>query len=263
MTLSIVFEIPEPNTQALLPRDPIIQLDGVSVRYRVLQEPIRSIKEYAIRAVGQRIRRNEFWALREVSLQVRPGEAFGIVGRNGAGKSTLLKVLSRVIRPTLGRVQVRGMVAPLLELGAGFHPELSGRDNIFLNGTLLGHSRRDVQQHFLQIERFAEIGDFIDASLRTYSTGMSARLGFAVATEWRPEILILDEVLGVGDEAFQHKCQARLQAFREQGTTIVLVSHDMSEIRQVCQRAIWLDHGSVKEYGLADQVAQSYSQSSV
>lgn len=238
----------------------VIHLDAVSVCYRVPQEPIRSLKEYAIRSVRRRIHRNEYWALSDVNLGVCFGEVFGIVGRNGAGKSTLLKVISRVLRPTKGRVRVHGMVAPLLELGAGFHPELSGRENVFLNGTLLGHSRRDVQTHFEQIEEFADIGDFIDAPLRTYSTGMMARLGFAVATAWRPDILILDEVLGVGDEAFQHKCQSHIQKYREQGTTVLLVSHNMNQVQQVCQRAIWLDQGTVQMLGTAGQVAQSYLQ---
>lgn len=239
-----------------------IQLDAVSVRYRVPQEPIRSIKEYAIQTVKRRIRQTEHWALREVDLEIHFGEVLGIVGRNGAGKSTLLKVISRVLRPTKGRVRVSGNVAPLLELGAGFHPELSGRENVFLNGTLLGHSRRDVQTHFAQIEEFAEIGDHIDAPLRSYSTGMTARLGFAVATAWQPDILILDEVLGVGDEAFQRKCQAHIQGFREQGAAVLLVSHDMNQIREVCQRAIWLERGEVCALGSARQVADRYHQAS-
>jgi ABC-type polysaccharide/polyol phosphate transport system ATPase subunit len=204
------------------------------------------------------VRYLDLWALRDVSLSVDAGEALGIVGRNGAGKSTLLRLVARVMSPTAGRVRVVGQVAPLLELGAGFHPELTGRENVYLNAALLGHARTAVERKLDEIVDFAELGDFIDAPLRTYSSGMSARLGFAVATAWRPDILLVDEVLSVGDEAFKHKCDTRISGYRSRGTTIVLVSHDQAFIREACQRAIWLDHGSVRLAGAASDVSEAY-----
>lgn len=240
----------------------VIEMNEVSVRYRVPHEPIRSIKEYAIRAVRQRLRHDEYWALRTVSVQVQSGEVLGIIGRNGAGKSTLLKVISRVLRPTGGRVRVCGWVAPLLELGAGFHPELSGRENVFLNGTLLGHPRREIAARFDQIVDFAETWDFIDAPLRMYSTGMVARLGFAVATAWEPDILILDEVLGVGDEVFQRKCVEKISSFRNRGTTVLLVSHNMAQVKSMCHRVLWLDYGTVHGLGGTEDIVTQYQRSS-
>jgi ABC-type polysaccharide/polyol phosphate transport system ATPase subunit len=183
----------------------------------------------------------------------------GVVGRNGSGKSTLLKVIARVLRPTSGRVWVKGRVAPLLELGGGFHPELTGRENVYLNGTLLGRTRREIAERFDWIVDFAELWDFIDAPLRTYSTGMVARLGFAVATAWEPEVLLVDEVLAVGDQGFQKKCQARLAEFRRAGATILLVSHSPELVRGLCGRALWLDGGRVRALGPTDRVTESYS----
>jgi ABC-2 type transport system ATP-binding protein/lipopolysaccharide transport system ATP-binding protein len=239
--------------------DVVIRLDAVGVLYQVPHERIGSFKEFAIRALQRRVRYERFWALREVSLEIRQGETFAVIGRNGAGKSTLLKVISRVMKPTEGRVRVRGQVAPLLELGAGFHAELTGRENVYLNGTLLGLSRATIDRLFEEIVDFAEIGEFIDAPLRTYSTGMVARLGFAVATARQPEILIVDEVLSVGDQQFQDKCAARITAYRQQGTTTLLVSHTASLIRQMCERAIWIDHGVVRAIGPADDVLARYT----
>src|SRR6266496_6534128 len=206
--------------------NPVIILNNVSVRYRAPEEAIGTFKEYAIQVLRRNVRFREFKALNNVDLQVNQGEILGIIGRNGAGKSTLLKVIARVLIPTEGRVRIRGVVSPLLELGAGFHPELTGRENIFLNGTLLGHSRREIESRLSEIIEFAELGAFIEAPLRTYSSGMVARLGFSVSTTWKPEILILDEVLSVGDEAFRHKCQLRMEKYREEGTNTLLVTHD-------------------------------------
>jgi ABC-type polysaccharide/polyol phosphate transport system ATPase subunit len=238
--------------------DPVIALDGVSVHFRVPHERIATLKEYAVRVASRRVRYEEFWALRDVSLTVEEGEVFGLIGRNGAGKSTLLKVVARVLRPTAGRVRVRGQVAPLLEFGAAFHPELTGRENVFLNGTLLGRSRRQLAESFERIVEFAELIEFIDAPLRTYSSGMVARLGFAIATEIRPDVLILDEALSVGDTDFQAKCTGRIREFRTAGTTIVLVSHQMTYVTETCTRAAWLDHGAVKALGPAAEVVRAY-----
>lgn len=251
-----------PAGEVALP-EPAIRLDDVSVRYRVPTEPIGSFKEYAIRRVQGRVGHHEFWALRDVSLSIYPGETFGVIGRNGAGKSTLLKVVSRVLRPKAGRVRVRGRVAPLLELGAGFHPELTGRENIYLNAALLGYSSRQVETRMETITDFADIGEFVEAPLRTYSTGMMARLGFAVATAWEPDILLVDEVLSVGDEPFQRKCQARMASFRDHGACVVLVSHNAATIRTTCDRAMWLEHGVVRAVGPAADVSDMYGASQV
>jgi len=237
----------------------IIQLENVSVEYRVPQERIGTFKEYMIRLLEGRVKHRNFNALNKVSINVRRGEVFGLIGPNGAGKSTLLKLVARVLRPTHGRVRVMGRVAPLLEVGAGFHPELTGRENIFLNGAMLGFSREQMQEKFPRIVEFSELGDFIDAPLRTYSSGMSARLGFAVATDTQPDILIVDEILSVGDEAFQHKSFERIQAIKAQGATILLVSHAMSTIESMCQRAAWLHHGQLIAVGDAEAVVAQYT----
>jgi ABC-2 type transport system ATP-binding protein len=240
---------------------PVIILNNISVQYRAPEETFRTFKEYAIQVLKRNVRYKEFRALDHVDLEINKGEIVGIIGRNGAGKSTLLKVISRVLIPTEGRVRIRGMVSPLLELGAGFHPELTGRENIFLNGTLLGHTRREIETHVPEIIEFAELGSFIDSPLRTYSSGMAARLGFSVATAWLPEILILDEVLSVGDEAFRHKCELRMRQFRDQGSTTLLVTHDSNSVETLCSRAVWLEHGQVKALGPSDEVVDLYRQS--
>jgi ABC-type polysaccharide/polyol phosphate transport system ATPase subunit len=244
--------------ERLADEDFCIRLDDVSVSYRVPSERIRTFKEYSIRWIQGKIHQREFLALDQICLEVKQGEAFGIIGNNGAGKSTLLKVIARVIFPTRGKVRVKGRVAPLLELGAGFHPELSGRENVFLNGAILGFSRKEMERDFQRIVDFAGLGDFIDAPMRTYSTGMWARLGFAVATDERPEILLVDEILAVGDEAFQQKCVQRIQEYRESGTTILIVAHNMNSIKSMCQRAAWLNHGKIALVGTPDEVVQAY-----
>lgn len=236
----------------------VIRLEKVSVRYRTPAERYNTFKEFAIRWLQGKVRSNSFWALRNVSFEIKKGEVFGIIGQNGAGKSTLLKLVSRVMRPTEGRVVVTGRVVPLLELGAGFHPELTGRENIFLNGSILGFNRKEMEAKFHRIVEFSELHDFIEAPLRTYSSGMWARLGFAVAIDAEPDILILDEILSVGDEAFQRKCLARFDEFRQKGTTIVLVSHSTQLIEQMCQRAAWLAHGQLQSVGPASEVVHAY-----
>lgn len=213
-----------------------------------------------IRLVQGRIEHKAFWALKNINLEVSQGEIFGILGRNGAGKSTLLKVISKVLIPIEGRVWINGYISPLLQLGAGFHPELTGRENIYLNATLLGHSRNEIDERLEEIIAFAEIGDFIEAPLRTYSSGMNARLGFAVASAWQPDILILDEVLSVGDAAFQEKCFERMAAFRDSGATVLMVSHSISHVRELCKRALWLDHGEIQLLGAVDGIIDAYQQ---
>jgi len=237
---------------------PAIILENVSVRYRLPSERIGTLKEYAIRLLQRRLKHREFWAIKDLDLNIQQGEVFGIVGDNGAGKSTLLKVISKVLRPTTGRVRIYGKIAPLLELGAGFHPELSGRENVFLNGALLGYSHDEMNQVFDEIVEFSELAEFIDAPIRTYSSGMYARLGFAVATAHQPEILIVDEILSVGDEAFQRKCTDRITGFRENGATVLMVSHNLDLIAGMCNRAAWLDHGKLIHMGNAEEVVAKY-----
>jgi ABC-type polysaccharide/polyol phosphate transport system ATPase subunit len=233
-------------------------LENISVRYRIPHERFATLREHAIRWLKRRIRYDDYLALRDVSIQVREGEMLGIIGHNGAGKSTLLKVVARVLKPKQGRVWINGRVAPLLECGAGFHPELTGRENVFLNGTLLGLTRKEIESRYNGIVDFAELNDFIDAPLRTYSSGMVTRLGFSVATDANADILIVDEVLSVGDAAFQQKSLKRIHQFRNQGTTILFVSHDLDTVETMCNRVIWLDHGGVKASGPAKEVVQSY-----
>jgi lipopolysaccharide transport system ATP-binding protein len=242
--------VPEPEE--------VVCLENVSVRYRVPGEHFNTFKEYAIRWLQGKVKQRSFLALNGVNLSVQRGEVFGLVGPNGAGKSTLLKLIARVLRPTQGRVWVTGRVAPLLEVGAGFHPELTGRENVLLNGAILGFTQREMIEKLPGIIEFAELGDFIDAPIRTYSSGMWARLGFSVATDVKPDILIVDEILAVGDDAFQRKSSERIQAFQEQGVTILLVTHNMGLVETMCQRAVWLDHGQVVSVGPAKSVVDQY-----
>ncbi len=238
--------------------DSMIQLENVSIRFRIPHERIPSIKEYAIRRLRRSITYHDFWALRHINLEVHHGEIFGIVGPNGAGKSTLLKVVSRVLRPTEGRIRTRGRVAPLLELGAGFDFELTGRENIFFNGAILGFTHKDLEARLERIIDFAGLQEFINSPMRTYSTGMVARLGFSVATDVQPDILIIDEILSVGDEEFQQKSAARIKSFGQNGTTIFLVSHSLETVQTICTRAAWLSHGELKSVGDARKVVKSY-----
>jgi ABC-2 type transport system ATP-binding protein len=238
----------------------VVQLENVSVRYRLPKERIQSMKEYAIRWIQRRIEHHEFLALKDVSLDIFQGEVIGLIGANGAGKSTLLKVIARVLNPTKGRVVIAGRVSPMLELGAGFDPELTGNENVFLNGAILGFSRREMEGYLKGIVEFAGLGDFINSPLRTYSTGMVVRLGFAIATVEQPDILIVDEVLSVGDADFQKKSGQRIEHFRNNGSTVVMVSHNLASIKTMCQRVVWLDHGEVRFVGQAAEATEMYNQ---
>lgn len=240
---------------------PIVQLDNVTVQYRIPHERIRSFKEYTIRLLQRSVYFSNFEALRNLSLTINRGEVLGIIGQNGAGKSTLLKVVARVLTPTSGRVRVRGRVAPLLELGSGFDFELTGRDNIYLNGAILGHSEQSIANRFDSIVEFSGLRDFIDAPLRTYSSGMVARLGFAIATDTEPDLLIVDEVLSVGDAEFKSKSEDRMRQFRKNGATVLLVSHSMELIKGLCQRAVWLSHGHVQAVGNTEEIVNAYLKS--
>ena len=239
--------------------DPIsIRLDDVSLCYRLAKQRIPSLKEYAIHFMRGALNYEKLWALRDIDLTVRKGETLGIVGRNGAGKSTLLKVISRVLKPTKGTATINGRLAPILELGSGFDYELTGIENVYLNSLLLGHSRREIDEKIDEIVEFSGLGDFIRAPLRNYSSGMQARLGFSVATAWVPDVLILDEILGVGDVTFTEKCEERIQRFHDAGTTVLLVSHSAGAIAKNCTRAIWLDDGTIRADGETKEVLALY-----
>jgi ABC-2 type transport system ATP-binding protein len=241
-----------------------IEISGVTVRYRLAKEKPKTFQEYFIlRLKGKSIDYEDFWALKGIDLEVRRGESLGIIGHNGAGKSTLLKIVAGVLRPTQGSVAVHGAIAPLIELGAGFDLELTGRENIYLNASILGFSRKEIDGKFDAIVEFAELDEFIHSPLKSYSSGMVSRLGFAIATEVNPDILIVDEVLSVGDELFQRKSTERILGFKEKGVSILFVSHSMKDVAQLCDKVLLLDHGSAKMYGDSAAVIDEYLKMSV
>jgi len=239
-------------------RDGQISVQDVGIAYRLYREKVSTLKE----AVANRFRHlrgaETFWALRHVTLEIPPGEALALVGHNGSGKSTLLKTIAGVLQPSEGTVLSEGRVSPMIELGAGFDPELSGRDNVFLNGALLGFTRKQMESKFDRIVAFAELGDFIEMPIKNYSSGMYARLGFAIAQDVEPDILIIDEVLAVGDERFQEKCKARIQDFRATGVTFIFVSHSFEAARELCPRAAVLHHGRLAFDGPIDSAWARY-----
>jgi len=236
----------------------VIELQDVSLCYRLAKQKIPSLKEYAIHFVKGSLAYEKLWALKGVSLSVTDGETVGIVGRNGAGKSTLLKVISGVLKPTKGRLWRRGWVAPILELGTGFDFELTGYENVYLNALLLGRQRKEIDERLDEIVAFSGLDDFIRSPIRNYSSGMLARLGFAIATAWKPDVLILDEVLAVGDARFLKRCEQRIEEFRQAGTTILIVSHDSEAVRKNCRRCLWLERGELRADGPTDEVLARY-----
>jgi ABC-type polysaccharide/polyol phosphate transport system ATPase subunit len=240
-----------------------ISFQNVVVRYVVPRERILSLKEFAIRKLKRKIFYDEFEALKHVSFDVDPGENVGVIGRNGSGKSTLLKLIARVLKPSSGRVVVDGRVAPLLELGLGMNSELTGRENVLLQGALMGFSRRQMKERLERIVEFAELGEFIDSPTRTYSSGMLARLTFSVASDVDPDILLVDEALAVGDERFVLKCRQRMEDFRRAGKTVLLVAHDMEQVRRNCRRALWLHEGEIVADGPAGEITLAYHEWSV
>jgi homopolymeric O-antigen transport system ATP-binding protein len=243
----------------LLPsKESPVFLQDVSVRYRLPKERIRSVKEFVVKSFKSRIEYEEFWALRNITFQVAPGKMLGVIGRNGAGKSTLLKLIARVMKPISGTVRVQGKVGPMIELGGGFDHELSGRENVYLFGSILGISRREMDKKFDVIAEFSELGDHMEAPLRAYSSGMIARLGFAVVMAVEPDIMILDEILAVGDTAFQEKCHAHIAKFRRAGGTILFVSHNLGQVLNFCDQALWLEQGKMKGWGDTAMVVRQY-----
>lgn len=240
--------------------NPIIRFEDVVQRFRVIRERPDTLREAFAKLHRRRTSIQDFEAVRHMSFQIHQGTTVGIIGRNGSGKSTILKIIAGVYQPSAGRVSVHGSVAPLIELGAGFHHELTGRENIIINGLLLGLSRREILQRQAGIIDFADIGDFIDSPVKQYSSGMYMRLAFAVATEVDPDILLIDEILAVGDAAFKQKCDKRIRAFRDQGKTILMVSHDLAAMKNFCDRLLLIDRGELLEDNRPDYVVARYQE---
>ena len=238
--------------------DTIISIRDASVRFNLAMQRQMSLKDYAMRLVRKDLRFQEFFALKHISLDVQRGESWGFVGRNGSGKSTLLKLVTGILRPYEGTVSVSGTVAPLLELGAGFDMEMTGRENIMMNGLILGMTENQVRESFDDIVAFSELEKFLDVPVKNYSSGMRARLGFAVATSARADILIADEVLSTGDRRFQQKCEDRMRNMMDSGTTLLFVSHSADAVRRVCRKAMWLDHGEVRMQGPVEEILAAY-----
>lgn len=242
-------------------KDLIIKVDHVSMKFNMASEKFDSLKEYIIKNLKKQVSYNEFWALKDVSFEVRRGESLGLIGLNGSGKSTMLKTIAGVLKPTKGSVSVYGTVAPLIELGAGFDFDLTAGENIFLNGALLGHSRDVMRGYYDEIVEFAELQNFMDVPVKNFSSGMVSRLAFAIATIGTPDILIVDEVLSVGDFRFQQKCEARIRSMMERGTTILFVSHSIEQVESICNKVVWLDHGVRKRFGDAKPICEEYRNS--
>lgn len=240
----------------------MIDVNHVSLCYRMPAERVSGMKEYLVQVLQGKMQYKEFWALQDVSFSVEKGEVLGLVGANGAGKSTMLKVISGILKPTKGTVTVHGNIVPMLELGSGFDLELSGRENIFLNGAILGYSEEFLKEKYQEIVVFSELGEFIEMPLRNYSSGMVTRLAFSIATVVKPDVLIVDEILSVGDSAFQHKSKNRMIELMSGGTTVLLVSHSAEQITELCSRAIWLEKGRMKMIGPAEEVCRAYEEES-
>lgn len=237
----------------------MIEVSDVSMRFRMNTDRILSLKEFVTTALRGKLHYEEFTALDHVSFSVRKGETLGLIGRNGAGKSTMLKVISGILKPTEGSVTCHGNIVPMLELGSGFDMELTGQENIFLNGAILGYDEEFLKEKYDEIVEFSELGQFIHVPIRNYSSGMMARLAFSVASVVNPEILIVDEILSVGDAAFQEKSRARMTEMMGGGTTVLFVSHNMEQVREMCSRVVWLEHGTVKMIGSAKDVCGAYT----
>ena len=236
----------------------IIEIKNVEMHFNMSKEKIDNLKEYFIKLAKRQLMYEDFTALDKVSVNIKPGEVFGIVGHNGSGKSTLLKTISGILKPTVGTVKVHGSIAPLIELGAGFDLDLTARENIFLNGSVLGFSNQMISEKFDEIVEFSELREFLDVPMKNYSSGMVARIGFAVATMVKPDILIVDEILSVGDFLFQQKCEQRINALMQGGTTVLIVSNALEQIRRLCTRVMWLDKGKIKMIGDTKTVCDAY-----
>ena len=242
-------------------QEAIIKVDNVSIKFNLSTERFDTFKEYVIKSLKNQVSYEEFWALKNVSFEVYRGDSLGLVGLNGSGKSTMLKTIAGVLKPTEGKVTVNGGVAPLIELGAGFDLDLTARENLYLNGAILGHSREVMEQHYEDIVEFSELREFMDVPVKNYSSGMVSRLAFAIATIGTPDILIVDEVLSVGDFRFQKKCEERIHAMMDKGTTILFVSHSIDQVKSICNKIVWLEKGHVKRFGNAEEICEEYRNS--
>lgn len=236
----------------------VVDVDHLTIRFNMASEKVDNLKEYVIKLIKHELMFQEFLALKDVSLKVKKGEAWGLIGTNGSGKSTLLKACCGILKPYKGTVITKGTIAPLIELGAGFDMDMTARENVFLNGTVLGHSKKFMEEHFDEIIEFAELQDFLDVPIKNFSSGMQARLGFSIATMVQPDILVVDEILSVGDYQFQQKCYKRMEQMLSSGTTLLYVSHDVDSVRKLCDHAIWIDHGDVRMSGLVEDVTREY-----
>ncbi|WP_418293248.1 ABC transporter ATP-binding protein [Megasphaera sp.] len=239
-------------------KDTMVSVQNVSMRFNLAQEQFSGLKDLAIMFTKGKLHFHEFYALQNVNLEIKRGESWAIIGENGCGKSTLLKIISGIYKPTSGSVKVNGSIAPLIELGAGFDMELTARENIYLNGAVLGHSKKEMNKHFDEIVEFSELKDFLDVPIKNFSSGMVARLGFSIATVVRADVVIIDEILAVGDYAFQQKCYKKMESMKKNGTTIIFVSHDDKQVRKMCQNALWLVHGMTREIGEIQTVCEDY-----
>lgn len=239
---------------------PAVKVENVSVMFNLNKEKVDNVKEYFIKLITRKLRFTEFWALQDVSFTIEKGERLGVLGFNGAGKSTLLKTVAGVLKPTKGSVEVEGVIAPLLELGAGFDSNYTGKENIFLYGATMGYSRKYIEERYDEIVAFSELGDFINVPIKNYSSGMRARLGFSIATAVEPEVLILDEVLSVGDAKFKAKSEKKVKSMFAKGVTVLFVSHNTPQVRRLCDKAIILDHGKIIAYGEVNEVCDKYDE---
>lgn len=236
----------------------VIELKNITMKFNMSKERIEGIKEYFIKLLTRQLLYTEFTALSDVSFNVEKGEVLGLVGLNGAGKSTLLKIICGILKPTSGKVTINGSISPLIELGSGFDRNLTARENVYLYGYILGYTKKYIDSKFDEIIEFAELGDFVDVPIKNFSSGMTARLGFAVATLVRPDILIVDEILSVGDFKFRQKCEERLSEMMAGGTTVIIVSHSLSQIERLCSKVVWLEGGKIKMAGNTKEICEAY-----
>lgn len=242
-------------------KNTVIELKNVSMQFDLNIEKVNSLKEYLIKFLKKEIKFEKMWALKEINLKIEEGDVWGIIGFNGAGKSTLLKVISGILKPTIGEVMINGNISPLIELGAGFDMDLTARENIFLNGYILGYSKKMLKEKFDEIVDFSELRDFLDVPLKNFSSGMVARLGFAIATIIDPKILIVDEILSVGDFKFQQKSEQKIKAMMGNGTTVIFVSHSIEQVEEICNKVVWLEKGKIKKIGNSKEICEEYRNS--
>ena len=253
-------EILAPVTEQKAKSDlPLVEVKDVSMRFRMPTEKIDNVKEFFIKLVQRKLKYEDFWVLKKISFEIHRGESVGILGRNGAGKSTLLKLISGIVEPTSGSIRVRGSIVPLLKLGAGFDMNATGKENVFLNGAIMGFSKKEMQARYDSIVEFSELGRFMNMPLKNYSSGMLTRLGFSIAVDVNPDLLIIDEILAVGDAPFQKKCADKIEQLQKNGTTLLLVSHSASQVKKLCKTALWIKDGEIVMYDEAEKVSDAYA----